>query len=29
MKADVQKTAEVEDAEAFLEEYNKKKKAGG
>jgi hypothetical protein len=29
MKADVQKTEEVVDAEAFLDEYNKKKKAGG
>lgn len=26
MKADVQKTAEVEDAEAFLKDYNKKKR---
>jgi hypothetical protein len=29
MKADVQKTEEVVDAEAFLDEYNKKKKDGG
>jgi hypothetical protein len=29
MKADVQKTQEVVDAEAFLDEYNKKKKEGG
>lgn len=28
MKADVQKTAEVEDAEAFLKDYNKKKRGG-
>jgi hypothetical protein len=29
MKADVQKTEEVVDAEAFLDDYNKKKKEGG
>jgi hypothetical protein len=29
MKADVQKTEEVVDAEAFLNDYNKKKKEGG
>jgi hypothetical protein len=29
MKADIQKTEEVVDAEAFLDEYNKKKKDGG
>jgi hypothetical protein len=28
MKADVQKTKEVEDAEAFLSDYNKKKRGG-
>jgi hypothetical protein len=29
MKADVQKTQDVVDAEAFLDDYNKKKKEGG